>query len=251
MKNNILVPDFISMINQSEIENAFFGCYDDINCFKSEKGLIDAPVIDTEKYNTVFSSGSNLYRGYFCPSPVEDIVIGKTKRGKLTKKLSKRGNSKKYLFNENNELIAVLGYTDEKHNSTEAIINSGNIEHGVYYFNDMLTIFCECIYNENGQIIMYTKCILYPFKDIKRDANPITEINQQKYEYKDGLLVRCTMRDVVASPFEKRLIIGGNREYCFDSDKGKYKAYTCNGTPYKSCTDRAADAFTQRPVFRE
>ena len=47
---------------------------------------IDKTVVRREQS----SGGECMHRGYYCPSIIEDIVIGNIKRGRLIKKLSKR-----------------------------------------------------------------------------------------------------------------------------------------------------------------
>ena len=60
--------------------------------------------IDCNEYDndcTLFSSGSSLHRGYFCPNPIADIICGNVNRGVLLKNVAsaKSKITHKYKFN--------------------------------------------------------------------------------------------------------------------------------------------------------
>ena len=53
--------------------------------------------------------GCTLQRGYYCPSPVLDIIAGNKDRGRLLKKLSGKQPDYMYGFNEAGELLIIDG----------------------------------------------------------------------------------------------------------------------------------------------
>lgn len=75
-----------------------------------------------------FSRGGEvIHRGYYCPSPVQDLVIGNNGRGKLLKGKPKTPPSFTYGFNADGELITVSSASRGK----ECIFRTGDYELGV------------------------------------------------------------------------------------------------------------------------
>lgn len=126
------------------------------------------------------TGGEALHRGYYCPSPTLDIVVGKGNRGRLLKRLTV--NSKpiyRFGFNSNSELTIV----DALHlNSHEIIIRDGRVETGIAFsINLEIETLSECVYCHN-QIVSYIFCG-YDSYDRR-----IYEYRKETYKYsKEGL----------------------------------------------------------------
>ncbi len=66
----------------------------------------------------LYSTDSTMYRGYFCPNPYQEKIVGNVKRGKLSEK---KKTIHEYIFNFNNELIKVNEYKNGEILSEEKI----------------------------------------------------------------------------------------------------------------------------------
>jgi len=146
------------------------------------KNRLDKDVM-SEKYSV---GGEALYRGYYCPSPVIDIVVGGCSRGRLLSRITARSKPTfKYGFNVNNDLIAVdnLGYSYGTNAIvTEAIIRNGELERGIVYKKwneerqvDRLSESAYC----DGQIISFIDCSYMYFN------NSVDLYNREDYVYSD------------------------------------------------------------------
>ncbi len=118
------------------------------------------------------SKGSEIHRGFYCPSPVQDVVIGNCKRGRLLKnknKLSSYGFE--YGFDEKDRLI--FARCDEIDN-IEFIEYKDNYSIGYRFRTPKSTkpeldSISECFYDDFGRIILYLFgfCQLYKFGELK------------------------------------------------------------------------------------
>lgn len=83
------------------------------NTFDSEYDKAMSTVVREE-----LSSGSDMTLGYYCPSPVEDLIIGNVHRGKILKRITKRSKpDTRYGFREDGKMAVFVdlppeGYTD-------------------------------------------------------------------------------------------------------------------------------------------
>ena len=60
----------------------------------------------TEIVREAYCCGATLHRGYYHPSPVYDLIVGNTKRGRLSAK-STRPYSHRYCFDRNDKLVRI------------------------------------------------------------------------------------------------------------------------------------------------
>ena len=104
--------------------------------------------------------GTNNHRGYYCPSPIRDIVIGNCHRGYLYKTQPKtRQPSFIYGFNAQGELVTTESESCGKefilyiNHATIGISYTISEEYGLWI--DTITL---CEYNEAGQILLYLLC---------------------------------------------------------------------------------------------
>ena len=105
--------------------------------------------------------GECLHRGYYCPSPIVDIVVGGLNRGKLLKHLTaKHKPTFKYGFNSKDELIVVNRVcleTGIKEN--EIIIQHERIKTSFVFCDEFgISAVSECV-NIGEQITSYTFCL--------------------------------------------------------------------------------------------
>ena len=121
--------------------------------------------LEKESYESVFNEiqktvvrreqatgGACMHRGYYCPSIIEDIVIGNIKRGRLIKKLSKRKIDYTYGFDALDRLVTVINHT-EVGDIYEYILHIGYEQYGVQYGysfgKEYLHLISKCSYVDN------------------------------------------------------------------------------------------------------
>lgn len=129
---------------------------------------------------------SGMYRGYYCPSPVDDLIIGGCRRGKLLKRITKRTNpEREYLFDSNNRLVAVNSLLDWKAVHTEVLIYENNLVTGIYidnYDNSIIKL-SECIYDSDNKIKSFLTASV---SSNKATRTKIDEIELEKYSYDES-----------------------------------------------------------------
>lgn len=136
----------------------------------------------TISYTEVSTGGVTIPRGYYCPSPIIDIVIGNASRGKLLKRPSKRSHiAYRYGFDKQGKLVFVYKEED-KHK--EFIVRKGNTELGIGFLefeglelDPEVTDITYCTYHEDGKIQSYTYGRYYA------DERRIIEIQKEDYIY--------------------------------------------------------------------
>lgn len=129
---------------------------------------------------------SGMYRGYYCPSPVDDLIIGGCKRGKLLKRITKRTNSEReYLFDSNNRLVAVNSLLDWKAVHTEVLIYEDNLVTGIDIdnYDNSVSEISECTYDSDNKITSFLTASVSWKKAIR---TKIYEIILEKYSYDES-----------------------------------------------------------------
>ena len=135
--------------------------------------------------------GETLYRGYYCPSPVQDIVIGNCKRGKLLKKLTILSKpTYKYGFDSHNELVIVdILPVEVSFGEKEIIIRQGDTETGIRFSpHHGIVELCECRY-QDGKISSYILCVYNPYDD------HVSEFMKEEYRYSSEGLATADFYD--------------------------------------------------------
>lgn len=131
-----------------------------------------------------YSNNENgIYRGYYCPSPVDDLIIGGCRRGKLLKRITKRTNpEREYLFDSNNRLVAVNSLLDWKAVHTEVLIYEDNLVTGIDIdnYDNSVSEISECTYGSDNKIKSFLTASISSNKTIK---TTIEEIGLEKYSY--------------------------------------------------------------------
>lgn len=97
-----------------------------------------------------------LHRGVYCPSPVLDILLVNSKRGKVLVRPTNRSRiTNRYVYDTSNRLIFVDNYIDDKMVSSEYLIYRDNVHYGITVgMNGKLVCISEEQYS-NGHIESY------------------------------------------------------------------------------------------------
>lgn len=152
-----------------------------------------------------YAAGGTLHRGYFCPSPVLDIIVGNNKRGSIRK--SSKGATHKYYFDKEGRIIAV----DTIGISKEVIFHSDGGSLGLSFdIEGEMNLIVECRYS-NKFIVEYTEA---EYWEHDKDVN---FYYKQSYEYLDGKLNSVETYDFVP---ETNLL--QHNKYIFTHDKKGY-----------------------------
>ena len=134
-----------------------------------------------------YSNNENgMYRGYYCPSPVDDLIIGGCRRGKLLNRITKRTNpDREYLFDSNNRLVAVNSLLYWKAVHTEVLIYKDNLVTGIDIdnYDNSVSEISECTYNLDNKIKSFLTASISSNKTIK---TTIEEIELEKYSYDES-----------------------------------------------------------------
>lgn len=132
--------------------------------------------------------GGVLHRGWYCPSPVYDMVIGGADRGRLLKSPSrcKTPPDFAYGFDAQGRLIVVDGpYSDLTHGPyfREAVFREENREIGLRMDrDDRLCGISICRY-QDGRIMEYITALR-----LDRQSGSFTSFDREVYTYQDGHL---------------------------------------------------------------
>lgn len=127
--------------------------------------------------------GEVLQRGYYCPSPIIDIVTGNCNRGRIVKRMTEKARkniSFEYGFKDE-KILFVKRKNGEKTYEYEYISYHDNKQIGYSFDEEMnLIAISECIYL-NGKIMSYL--LVYVNYD-----NSVDRCEKEIYEYKNGML---------------------------------------------------------------
>ena len=101
------------------------------NDFINNKGVLSCRSLPRER-EELCTNSRHLHRGFYCPSPTLDILIGNSKRGKILIRPSNRSHiTNRYVYDKSNRLIYVDNYIDDKMVSSEYLIYQDNVIYGV------------------------------------------------------------------------------------------------------------------------
>ena len=172
-----------------------------------------------------FSRGGEcLHRGFYCPSPVLDIVIGGCKRGKLIKKPRKTPDFE-YWFNADNKIILT-----KKANIPEGF-DSSAIEYELIfnYYDFTESVIFQINPNKTVHISGLTKCLYqnkqiqsYDYMSVFDEPFNCNEISNEEFFYNNGRLVSSVLQKY---NFDVRIIFKDIFFYNYNSE-GKIVSYT-------------------------
>ncbi|MFA6308794.1 MAG: hypothetical protein WC677_03490 [Clostridia bacterium] len=112
--------------------------------FDNLSNMIKEKTIRTE-YSV---GGTSLHRGFYCPSPIEDIIVGNVNRGRLTKNCEKKDFE--YYFDNSGILIGTALINEYNNGETEYITATDGIELGIIFddFSGLRGV-SKCIFRDN------------------------------------------------------------------------------------------------------
>lgn len=187
--------------------------------------------------------GEVLHRGYFCPSPVFDIVIGGANRGRLLKTQKTTETADFSYFFKKDKLVRVDSYAVFEGKgrtlySREFILRDGDIEvaplYHIYRQGDVklagMTI-CEYVPQHkqtqiSGKLLRYIYSFGYPYhaEEMGMSFSQLLSksliIREETYSYNsDGLLVCSTLEEIF------RDFIQMSAYVFYHNDKGELVSY--------------------------
>ncbi len=123
------------------------------------------------------AGGETFYRGFFCPSLIEDIVVGNYTRGRMCKADNPRVTGTHY-FDSHKKHIGTA-----QNGQKEYISYCGNKSLGLQYCGGELSAVAECEYDHAGRIqtYMHAQCDHY--------NNSVTEYMKEVYIYAEDKLI--------------------------------------------------------------
>ena len=167
--------------------------------------------------NREYSIGSSLHRGYHHPSPIYDIIVGNTKRGRISKNPQAAHITHCHYYNQVHELFRIDTIYQNKVSYTEWIQKNDD---GIYGFtvdcNGKLAAICKEHYEE-GRIISYTQVHCVYISNVYECFDYLNEL----YEYDAEGLHRCSF--IKFAPRSAYLI---HKVYEFERKDGYLISYT-------------------------
>ena len=184
--------------------------------------------------------GSSLHRGYYHPSPVYDILVGNTKRGKLLKcPTSAAKYTHKYIYGTENKLEKVETVVQSSVAFIEYIQRTGNRQLGftIDCFGNLSTV-CEEIF-DNNRLVAFS-VLNCSFNGIEYSCY---NYHFENYYYDDDGICECDF--INYSPRSSMLI---DEHYIFDRSDGCLTAYTNTASQAKYAIKTKRKA-SQPPFF--
>lgn len=116
--------------------------------------------------------GEYLHRGYYCPSPIADIIVGNAPRGKLLKRVTSRSKpTYEYEFNKQGEIVIARNLCRDtlESQNIEIILHKDRCHIGILFYldkNEYITIesINESVYDKSNRITSFAKGIIYNSK---------------------------------------------------------------------------------------
>ena len=191
------------------------------------KGIYEKliPDIARKEYST---GGELLTRGYYCESPVLDIITGNRKRGKLLKRINSRSKpTYKYCFDKNNKLI-LINYLHS--DCAEILEYENNTVVGITFSLTTNEIICvtECVYDSRNRIVSFITAHS-AFNDCS-----MNEIHKEAFIYNEKGLDTAEVFDYLYNEDCSNL---NYDKYRFKHDEeGFLSEYTCETSMFKDDT---------------
>lgn len=168
--------------------------------------------------------GLSLHRGFFCPSPVYDIVVGNVNRGKLyIRPTAKSQPDYQYGWDSKGRLITV----NTNWGSKEFIIYRDDITVSVEFTDSLsfglsVNAITMCEYDASCRIISYLRCSCDP-----QDATKFTSYHLEEYSYKDQLISAVDFFEMFDTPYNPHRLLISHTRYFFQHDEdGFLSKYT-------------------------
>ena len=208
-----------------------------------------------------FASGSTLHRGFYCPCPVFEIMVGNTHRGKILKRITSRSKpTHEYGFDANGQLLWAKTICGGKQIFVEHILCDGDRRYGITVDSSrMLHTITEEVFCGN-RIVQYTNLLCRELDD----SFPFREINSYQYFYDeqglsiyvwDRFMAPCSLQPFMktdptrpstpdhfdfVSSFPPMLT---HEEFSFTRENGYIVSYSGNGRTYIPRVKKNAQSF--------
>ncbi len=147
--------------------------------------------------------GESMYRGYYHPSPVQELIVTNVTRGRLTKKPPLSGSYYQYRFDADGNLLSVNQYQKKKLTATEYLIRPNESEeYGLLFeqgFGNMLMVGTKTVY-ENHRPVAFSSV------HMPLNLNCMNQFDLQTFAYQGDMLTTATFETGVYGMFSKRHI---------------------------------------------
>lgn len=144
---------------------------------------------DTNTVRREFASQSRyLHRGFYCPSPVLDKIIGNAKRGRILKRITSASKpTHEYGFDASGRLLWCTSFDGGIILSTEYLIYDQRAVYGITFntYGDLEAV-TEEIY-EDGKLVRYLHCLCTAFHEVVE----CTQLECEHYSYEENRLCGC------------------------------------------------------------
>ncbi len=183
--------------------------------------------LNVKVVRTEYSSGGKvLPRGYYCPSPIYDIVTGNCKRGNLLKRVTSRSKpTYEYCFDKDDKLIVVNHLFD---NRAEILEYHNDVVIGITFSkeeNTEITSVIECKYDDHGRIISFISA------NSSYNNCCMDQLEKESYMYNQMGLYKAENFDYLDN--EKFGLVNYYR-YAFEHDNDGYlKEYKVETSPFE------------------
>ena len=145
--------------------------------------------------------GESMYRGYYHPSPVQELIVTNVTRGRLTKKPPLSGSYYQYRFDADGNLLSVDQYHKKKPVATEYLIRPNpSEEYGFWFergYERMLMIGTKTVY-ENGRPVAF--CSVH----MPLNLNCANQFDLQTFAYQGDRLADVTFETGVYGMFSRK-----------------------------------------------
>lgn len=149
--------------------------------------------------------GEYLVRGYYCPSPIKDIIVGNSPRGKILKSITSVSKpTYEYGFDAGDNLILVKYiHLDEFDKSNyEILLHEDNCVIGIFFTldgkgNAKIRAINESTYDNQNRIISFINGYV--------DENDFYDIEQEIYSYDESGLKTTELCNCIESAYTYEL----------------------------------------------
>ena len=170
---------------------------------------------DTNFAKEEYCCGATLHRGYYHPSPVYDLIVGNTKRGKLCPSRTAQVTNR-FLFDHYDRLVRVETFHRERISTVEYLFYENQKVQGITIDSNGYLASVSEEQHEDGKIVYYAIARYY-YSDGKYTC---FDYHQEEFTYDAHGLFRCQF--INFTPQSGYLI---DRAYNFERKNGYLIAY--------------------------
>ena len=165
-----------------------------------------------------YAAAGNIHRGFYCPSPVYDLLFGYTNRGRIIKGAEAKKARWRFAYDENGRMIYVDRLKGKSVIETEYLFYIGQTRLGVLLDeNSIIKNITEEVF-EQELLVLYSMATVYP------DENDYfcAEFRTEQYIRDEIGLRICEIQD-----FQPYVSYFQNKDrIVFERENGYLKSYT-------------------------